>query len=116
MPVHSSFRFARCQDGTTSLNTQHLTYQAYHPANAASNALKRTELYAHQVAVMPIEWMAQWTELVEKSKLFDLSVDLALDSGHKRRMGRYPQKATHPHIRLASNCIRPAQAPSPAQP
>jgi hypothetical protein len=63
MPVHSSFRFARCQDGTTSLNTQHLTYQAYHPANAPSNALKRTELYAHQAAIMPIEWDGRWTEI-----------------------------------------------------
>ena len=58
MPVHSSFRFARCQDGTTSLNTQHLTYQAYHPANAPSNALKRTELYVHPAAIMLIEWVA----------------------------------------------------------
>lgn len=41
---------------------------------------------------------------------------LALNNDHKRRMGRYPQKATHSRIRLASNCIRPAKAPSPAQP
>jgi hypothetical protein len=82
MPVHSSFRFARCQDGTTSLNTQHLTYQAYHPANAPSNALKRTELYEHQAAIRPIEWTARGPKIEEKSELCDPTGPL-LNSDHK---------------------------------